>query len=131
MSAAESAPALSVVIPFYNEAGNIAPLLADLRAALTTLAVPAEVICIDDGSRDSTAATLDEAARAWPALRVERFPQNRGQAAALRHGFASRWSASLAPRSCRRTIPPADGGGIAMISWPRYVKTIGSRITAR
>ena len=108
MSAAESAPALSVVIPFYNEAGNIAPLLADLRAALTALAVRAEVICIDDGSRDATAAALDEAARAWPTLRVERFPQNRGQAAALRHGFAVARAPWIAMLDGDGQNPPAE-----------------------
>ena len=90
--------ALSVVIPFYNEAANVTPLLADLRAALASLNIAAEVICIDDGSRDGTATALDEAARAWPAVRVEHFPQNRGQAAALRRGFElsrGRWIAML------------------------------------
>ena len=78
---------LSVVIPFYNEAANVAPLLADLQAALAALDLTAEVICIDDGSRDGTDAALVGAARAWPAIRVERFAENSGQAAALRHGF--------------------------------------------
>ena len=84
-----SAPALSVVIPFHNEAANIAPLLAELRATLTTLGLAdtAEIVCVDDGSRDTTAAELAAAARTWPAVVVHTFPQNRGQAAALWHGF--------------------------------------------
>ena len=104
-AASPAAPDLSVIIPFYNEAANIAPLLAELRLTLATLAtrpadgpapppgtgLTAEILCIDDGSTDATAPELAEAARTWPAdapaLRILRFPVNRGQAAALWHGF--------------------------------------------
>lgn len=82
-----SAPLLSIVIPFYNEAPNVAPLLGELREALAPLDPGAEVIAVDDGSADATAAELAAIARTWPALRIERLPQNRGQAAALRRGF--------------------------------------------
>lgn len=91
-------PELSIVIPFFNEAPNIAPLLAEVRAALETLGIAAEVVAIDDGSTDATGAELETFARGWPALRVERFPRNRGQAAALWHGFhvaRGRWLAML------------------------------------
>jgi glycosyltransferase involved in cell wall biosynthesis len=80
---------LTVVIPFYNEVANVGPLLAELREALADLpgAGRIEVIAVDDGSRDGTAAELDAAAPGWPELRVERFDANRGQAAALWRGF--------------------------------------------
>lgn len=93
-----AAPALTVVIPFFNEAANVAPLLAELRTTLASLNLTAEIICIDDGSSDGTGDALVETARVWPVVRVERFPQNRGQAAALRHGFSlarSPWLAML------------------------------------
>jgi dolichol-phosphate mannosyltransferase len=89
---------LSIVIPFFNEAPNIAPLLAEVREAIAALGVAAEVIAVDDGSTDATGAGLEAIARNWPALRVERFAQNRGQAAALWHGFQQargRWIAML------------------------------------
>jgi dolichol-phosphate mannosyltransferase len=82
-----AAPDLSVVIPFYNEAPNVAALLAELRAALETLAISAEVIAVNDGSSDGTDAELDRVATTWPAVRPIHFAQNRGQAAALWHGF--------------------------------------------
>lgn len=91
-------PELSVTIPFYNEAGNVAPLLAELRTALEGLDVTTEVLAVDDGSRDATGAELEAAARQWAAVRVIRFPENRGQAAALWRGFAEargRWIAML------------------------------------
>src|SRR5258708_6785685 len=99
---------LSVVIPFYNEAANVAPLLADLQAALTALGLAAEVICIDDGSRDGTDAALVDAAHAWPAVRVERFAGNRGQAAALRHGFAVARAPWLAMLDGDGQNPPSE-----------------------
>ena len=99
---------LSVVIPFYNEAANVAPLLAELRAVLDAMGATAEVVCIDDGSIDGTATALAEVARTWPAVRVERFPQNRGQAAALRHGFAIANGAWLAMLDGDGQNPPAE-----------------------
>lgn len=98
---ASDAPAafdLSVVIPFYNEAPNIVPLLAELRSVLEKLPASSEVLAVDDGSRDATAAELENVAATWPALRVLRLAPNRGQAGALWHGFQSargRWFAML------------------------------------
>ena len=80
-------PELSVIIPFYNEAANVGPLVAELRAALAPLGLSLEVLLVNDGSTDATAAALNEAAAVWPAVRVEHFPRNRGQAAALWWGF--------------------------------------------
>lgn len=84
-----SAPRLevSVVIPFFNEAPNVIPLLKELRDALAAFAPESEVLCIDDGSDDGTAEALAGVAREWPAVRLERFPANQGQAAALWWGF--------------------------------------------
>lgn len=80
-------PTLSIVIPFFNEAPNVARLLSELREVLATTEIETEVLCIDDGSRDATHDALASAAVGWPALRIERFSENRGQAAALWWGF--------------------------------------------
>jgi len=103
-----AAPELSVVIPFFNEAPNVGPLLNELRAALTALAVSAEVICVDDGSTDDTAAELARAAAGWPAVRVERFAANRGQAAALWHGFHQARGTRIAMLDGDGQNPPAE-----------------------
>ena len=104
----QEAPGLSVVIPFFNEAGNVAPLLAELRVALAALPVGAEVIAVDDGSTDGTGAELAAAACDWPLLRVRRCATNRGQAAALWEGFSAARGAWVAMLDGDGQNPPAD-----------------------
>lgn len=104
------APALSVVVPLYDEAASIAPLLAELRTTLEALGVRAEVVCIDDGSTDATWSALEGAQRAWPALRLERFPVNRGQGAALWRGFELARGEWIATLDGDGQNPPAELG---------------------
>ena len=80
MESSGQPPVLSVVVPFYNEAGNIRPLIDEIRAALA--AGPGyEVVCVDDGSDDATPGTL--AALAGDGLRVIRHQVRCGQSTAL------------------------------------------------
>ena len=97
-SDARAAPELTVVIPFFNEAANVAGVLAELRDTLVPLGLDTEVLAINDGSTDGTGAEIDAFARTWPAVRAAHFAKNRGQAAALWHGFQharGRWIAML------------------------------------
>jgi glycosyltransferase involved in cell wall biosynthesis len=80
-------PAISVVIPFFNEAESCRALLAEVRATTDALPGGAEIIAVDDGSRDDTLAILRAIAGEWPALRVLPFEKNSGQAAALYTGM--------------------------------------------
>ena len=77
----------SIVIPFHNEAANCREVLRELRPVLAALPAPAEVIAVDDGSRDATLAALREVAAEWPAVRVVPLVGNHGQAAALFTGM--------------------------------------------
>jgi dolichol-phosphate mannosyltransferase len=101
-------PELSVIIPFYNEAPNVATLLAELREVFEPLGLVLEVLLINDGSSDGTAARLVEAAAVWPAVRVEHFPRNRGQAAALWWGFQNARGTWLAMLDGDGQNPPAE-----------------------
>jgi glycosyltransferase involved in cell wall biosynthesis len=81
-------PSLSVVIPLYQEAVNVAPLLARVHEGLADYGGPWELICVDDGSRDGTAARLHDAAQDYGGhVRVIRLGRNFGQTAAMQAGF--------------------------------------------
>jgi dolichol-phosphate mannosyltransferase len=81
-------PALSIVLPAYNEEGNIERVVREAAAAVTPLVPSHEIVVVDDGSRDATADILARlAAEMGERLRVVRHPVNEGYGAALRNGF--------------------------------------------
>lgn len=83
-----SAPRLSVVIPVYNEEAGLSALFARLYPALDALKVPYEVIFVNDGSRDRSAALLKDQFAARPDVtRVVLFSANYGQHLAIVAGF--------------------------------------------
>jgi glycosyltransferase involved in cell wall biosynthesis len=77
---------LSVVLPACDEAANIAPMCAALGKVLVPLGT-AEIIFVDDGSRDDTLGELRAAAGQNPSLRYISFTRNFGHQAALRAGL--------------------------------------------
>jgi glycosyltransferase involved in cell wall biosynthesis len=79
---------ISVVIPVYNEADNLLALCEELRVVLSRIAGSAEVIVVDDGSTDATAAVLERVCKQDPSLTVIRLSRNFGQTAALAAGIA-------------------------------------------
>jgi len=95
-----TSPDLSVVVPMRNEAGNVAPLVDEIAAALVGRAF--EVICVNDGSTDATEAELKRLQAQHPWLRQMRHARSCGQSAALRTGM-------LAARA--RVIVTLDGDG--------------------
>ncbi len=81
-------PIVSVVIPVYNEEDGLAALFARLYPALDALGVAYEVIFVDDGSHDRSAAILKDQYLARPDVtRVVVFNANRGQHTAIVAGF--------------------------------------------
>jgi dolichol-phosphate mannosyltransferase len=136
---------LSVVIPVRNEAENIAPLIAEITAALAGLAAY-EILCIDDGSTDSTATEIMRLAAEVPGLRLLRHQLSYGQSAAIRTGVrAARaaWIATLdgdgqndpadIPQLWRlaRAAPPAPPvmvAGHRQNRRDRWSKRVGSRV---
>jgi len=90
-------PALSVVIPAFNEEGNVATLVDEVLAALRGV-VPFELVIVDDCSRDGTLAVLQAARSHAPELRVLSHQRQSGQSTAVRTGVkAARapWVATL------------------------------------
>jgi len=79
-------PAISCVVPAFNEAANLGPLLSGLTAQLAALTDRWEVIVVDDGSRDATPAAMAP----WltrPGVRYVRLSRNFGKEAALTAGI--------------------------------------------
>jgi dolichol-phosphate mannosyltransferase len=93
-------PAVSVVIPVRNEAENVAPLVAEIAAALAGCSF--EVIYVNDGSTDGTEAELVRLKAQHPWLRQVRHARSCGQSAALRTGM---WAAR------GKVIVTLDGDG--------------------
>jgi len=81
------APALSIVVPVYNEVENVKPLHESIAAALGDLQQSAEIILIDDGSSDGTADALDAVAASDERVVVAHLRRNFGQSAAMAAGF--------------------------------------------
>jgi dolichol-phosphate mannosyltransferase len=93
-------PAISVVVPVRNEAGNIAPLVAEIAAALQGRDF--EIVYVNDGSSDGTEQELLRLMAERPWLRQIRHAQSCGQSAAIRTGVTK----ALAP-----IIATIDGDG--------------------
>jgi len=90
-------PALSVVVPVFNERDNTAPLVHEIVAALRGV-VQFEILYVDDHSRDDTLATLQALKAQVPELRVLQHQTQSGQSTAIRTGVkAARapWIATL------------------------------------
>ncbi len=81
-------PAVSVVVPVRNEAGNIEPLVKEIAQALDGQ-WPFEVVYVNDGSSDGTEAELRRLMAQYPWLRHLRHKQSCGQSAAVRSGVAT------------------------------------------
>jgi glycosyltransferase involved in cell wall biosynthesis len=89
---------VSVVVPFYNEAGGVERFYAELAAALAQLpAYRFEVVCVDDGSTDATLAELVALSQRDSRVRVLELSRNFGKEAALTAGLdAARGDAVVA-----------------------------------
>ena len=79
---------LSVVLPVFNEEGNLSVIYEEIRDVCTELACTYEIIFIDDGSLDGSLNTLIEIQKKDSNVRVVQFRRNFGQTAALAAGFA-------------------------------------------
>jgi dolichol-phosphate mannosyltransferase len=76
---------VSIVIPVFNEAGNIGPLITETFARVPG-DVLGEVIVVDDASTDASASEVGVLLAAYPGLRLVKHPRNLGKSAAVRTG---------------------------------------------
>jgi glycosyltransferase involved in cell wall biosynthesis len=82
-----TAPRISLVLPVFDEEGNLRELHAKIDAAMRAVGEPYEILFIDDGSRDGSARILEELQRSDRCVRVVQLRRNFGKAAAYSAGF--------------------------------------------
>jgi dolichol-phosphate mannosyltransferase len=97
-----NSPAVSVVVPVFNEEENISILQSELRAALAHL--DHEIIFVDDGSTDRSAGKIESA----PNVRILRFEKNAGQSSALYAGIKAARGQTIAMIDSDLQNDPAD-----------------------
>jgi len=102
-----SHPELSVVVPVFNESENVAPLVAEITAALRGR-LPFEIVYVDDQSRDGTLAVLEGLKATTPELRVLHHVSQSGQSTAVRTGVRHARGAWIATLDGDGQNDPAD-----------------------
>jgi len=80
---------LSLLIPVYNEADSLVPLVGEIDEALASYGTPYEIVFVDDGSNDGSYDVMRGLAETRDDVRVVKLRRNFGKAAALSHGFAA------------------------------------------
>jgi glycosyltransferase involved in cell wall biosynthesis len=103
-----AAPALTVVIPAYNERVNIEPCYSELVGVLEAHGQPFEILFVDDGSTDGTGDVLRQLASADARIRVLRLRRNAGQTAALHAGFQAARGAAVVTMDADLQNDPHD-----------------------
>ncbi|MGO9062892.1 MAG: glycosyltransferase family 2 protein [Candidatus Binataceae bacterium] len=130
---------LSVVIPVFNEQDSLRPLHQELVAALQPLGLSYEIIFIDDGSTDGSAAVLRALRADDPCCRVLRLARNTGQTAALTCGLHNARGAVVValdgdgendPADISRLLAKLDEGYDLVSGWRRE-RWKGSPLTRR
>jgi glycosyltransferase involved in cell wall biosynthesis len=132
---------VSVVIPVYDERENIAPLAAELLPVVRSLGVPVEVIFVDDGSRDGTAAELAALVARESEIVVVRLRRNFGKAEALMAGFREARGETIVtldgdlqddPAEIPRLLAALDEGHDLVSGWKRERRDpIGKRLASK
>lgn len=141
----EAAPDISVVIPVFNEEGNLEPLLRELTQVLDKLPQPHEILCVDDKSTDNSLSVLKNLQKRYPRLRLACHTLNCGESAAEATGFAQARGRLVITMDADLQNDPADipamlealGDDVAAVCGVRrrredsWLKRISSRIANR
>src|SRR5919199_711125 len=105
---ANDAPDISVFLPVFDEEPNLRPLHEKLDKALEQLGRTAEIIYVDDGSRDGSLVILRELAKKDARVRVVSLKRNYGQTAAMAAGIDAARGRVLIPMDADLQNDPAD-----------------------
>lgn len=133
---------ISLVIPVCNERENLAVLVSETAAVMTSIGRECEIILVDDGSTDGSWAVIADLAKNSTNIQGIRFRRNFGKAAALSAGFrAAQGDPVLTmdgdlqddPREIPRFLEALDGGLDVVSGWKRvrhdpWHKVLPSRV---
>ncbi|MDD3370886.1 MAG: glycosyltransferase [Alphaproteobacteria bacterium] len=134
----ETSPQISVVIPLFDESGNVQPLIDEIVAALTAYAPVGqsyEIICVNDGSADATAEEVKQAKQKNPNVRLIEHGQRLGMSAAIRNGIRRARSTWILTIDGDRQNDPVDAPRLLDLAWQegrdRKVLVGGIRVNRR
>lgn len=99
---------VSVVSPAFNEAGNLRPLVDELRSVLDTMPGSHEIVLVDDGSTDGTGDRIEQLAAAVPSVVGICLTRNHGQSPALAAGIDAADGDIIVTIDADRQNDPAD-----------------------
>ena len=126
----ESSPALSIIIPSYNEEFRLPPSLEQIGFYIQKSGRETEVLVVDDGSTDQTAAVAEAFRPQIPLLRVVKNGENRGKGYSVRHGmFEARGEIVLFTDA--DLSAPIEEADKLLAAMPEYDVAIGSRALDR
>ncbi len=123
---------LSIIIPAYNEEGRLPNTLDRIAAYLKANPCRAEILVVDDGSFDGTAALVTERARTCPGIRLISNGSNRGKGYSVRHGMLeARGTIALFTDADMSTPIEEAGKLLAALKEGGFDGAIGSRALDR
>lgn len=115
-------PILSVVVPMMNESGNVIPLMNEIANSLrgfSKVGENFEIICVDDGSTDSTAAEVKKIRSQIPQIRLIKHKKRMGMSPALRNGIRRARAGWIVTIDGDRQNDPADIPLLCNIAWEK------------
>lgn len=124
-------PDVSIVVPVFNETGNVGPLAREIAAAFDGQAY--EMIFVDDASTDTTRAELIALKAELPSLRVLSHQRNSGQSRSVRTGILAARAPIVVTMDGDGQNDPADAPRLAarLVASPDQVALVGGQRVKR
>jgi glycosyltransferase involved in cell wall biosynthesis len=117
----------SVVVPVYNEQGNVRPLVERVTATMKEIGKPFEILFVDDGSKDATPAFLRALCAEYEHVRAVRFTRNYGQEAAVQAGYRHARGEWILQMDVDLQNPPEDIPKLLVLQGDKYDIVYGVR----
>jgi dolichyl-phosphate beta-glucosyltransferase len=124
-------PAISVVVPAYDEERRIERMLLEALAYFRQRGLAAEILVVDDGSRDHTSGVVGRLGRTWPELRLIRLAQNHGKGYAVRTGVVNAIGSSVLLADADGATPIAELVRLEQALASGHDVAVGSRAVPR